>query len=241
MLHIDSDKKQRILDNLATVLKKIKSACEKTNRNPSSVELLAVVKNRMPEEIRILAQEGNVRLFGESRVRDAAEKWEEPPLAGLRDKIKLHLVGHLQSNKAKTAARIFDSVDSIDSFKTAVELDRHAGNAGVKIPILIEINLSNPETRFGIDIGDSRDFLSETGELGNVHPCGYMAMAPMTGNPETLRPTFAAVKKIFDRDFPEPYGKSGFKNYLSLGMSGDFETAVEEGSNLPRIGSLLFQ
>ena len=229
-----------MLGNLTTITKRIKSACEKASRDAADVQLLAVTKYASVEDTRLLVGTGQIKLAGESRVQDAAKKWIAGPLSDLRPLVELHFIGHLQTNKAALAVDCFNSVDCVDSMKLAIELNTHAAKAGKQLPILIQLKLTDSPSQYGVSVEDAPALLEGIRKLSNLSPEGYMAIAPVSREPETLRPLFAFVKKIFDRDFPERTNKDGRRNRLSLGMSGDFEQAVAEGATLPRLGSLLF-
>jgi pyridoxal phosphate enzyme (YggS family) len=230
MIVIDSARKEKLLENFRLITERTAAACVKGGRNISGVELLAVTKYADPAEAGYLVESGNILIAGESKVQDAAKKWADGELAGARRKVTLRFIGHLQTNKAADAVALFDWIDSVDSLKLANHINKHAGLKGKKMPVLVQLKLTASDTQGGI----------EPAEAPFLAPSGYMAIAPAAGDPETLRTLFREVKRMFDRDFPGAVNAYGFKNYLSLGMSGDFETAVQEGSNLPRIGSLLF-
>ena len=240
MLPTETARKEKLLGNFSNITQRIKSACEAASRNPAEVELLAVTKYAPVEDIRLLVEAGKIKLAGESKVQDAENKWVNGPLSGLRRAVELHFIGHLQTNKAARAVEIFDSVDCVDSLKLALELNRHAAKTGRRLSILLQLKLTNSPSQHGIPPEDAPDLLAEIKKLPNLSPEGYMAIAPVAGDPETLKPLFASVKKIFDRDFPERINKEGRRNRLSLGMSGDFEQAVAEGATFPRLGSMLF-
>ncbi|MCX5785822.1 MAG: YggS family pyridoxal phosphate-dependent enzyme [Elusimicrobia bacterium] len=240
MLPTETGRKEKLLGNLTNITERIKSACEKASRNAAEVELLAVTKYASVEDTRLLVETGKIKLAGESKVQDAEKKWINGPLADLRPSVELHFIGHLQTNKAALAVDFFDSVDCVDSMKLALALNVHAAKAGKRLPILIQLKLTDSPSQHGVTPEDAPGLLEDIRELSNLSPEGYMAIAPVSREPETLRPLFASVKKIFDRDFPAGVNNDGRRNRLSLGMSGDFEQAVAEGANLPRLGSLLF-
>jgi len=239
MIVPDSTRKGKLLDNFHLITERITAACLKGGRNISEVELLAVTKYAQPAEVKYLVENGKILTAGENKVQDAAKKWADGELAGVRQGVNLRFIGHLQTNKAADAVALFDWIDSVDSFKLAGHINKCAGMKGKRMPVLIQLKLTTSDTQWGIDPSQAPGLLEEMRKLPFLAPSGYMAIAPADNNPEALRPGFREVKRMFDRDFPgaNPYG---FKNYLSLGMSGDFETALQEGANLPRIGSLLF-
>lgn len=240
MIAIKSARREKLLENFKLVTEKIAAACHKGGGDPSEVELLAVTKYADPGEVRYLAESGNIRAAGENKVQDTVKKWGEGELAAVRRRITLRFIGHLQTNKAADAVDLFDWIDSVDSLKLAKHINRHAGIKGKKMPVLIQLKLTDAGTQGGIAPALAPGLLEEMRKLPFICPSGYMAIAPADRKAAELRPVFREVKRMFDRDFPGAVNSSGLRNYLSLGMSGDFETAVEEGSNLPRIGSLLF-
>jgi len=240
MIVIDSARKEKLLDNFRFINEKIAAACVKGGRNISEVELLTVTKYADPAETGYLVESGKILTAGENKVQDAARKWAGGELAGARQRVTLRFIGHLQTNKAADAVELFDWIDSVDSLKLANHINKHAGLKGKKMPVLVQLKLTASDTQGGIEPAQAPGLLDSMRKLPFLAPSGYMAIAPAAGDPETLRPLFREVKRMFDRDFPGAVNGHGFKNYLSLGMSGDFETAVEEGSNLPRIGSMLF-
>ncbi len=227
-------RKSALLKNLEHLNARITAACARSGRNPAEVELLAVTKYAADEDVKILLETWNVKTAGESRVQDARSKWTEGALAPLRSRVTLHFIGHLQTNKAKAAVELFDWIDSIDSLKLAAEVNRHAAAIGKTMPVLIQLKLTGSQTQSGVAPENAGELLAQVRGLKNLDPRGYMGIAPAGAAPDRLTEIFTAAKKIFDRDFPGPGRR------LSLGMSGDFELAVEAGSTLPRIGSSLF-
>ncbi|MGC8743561.1 MAG: YggS family pyridoxal phosphate-dependent enzyme [Verrucomicrobiia bacterium] len=220
-----------IAENLESVKKRIEQACARTNRDPSLVTLVAISKGHPPEAVNDAASSG-VRIFGENKVQEAKLKI---PLCV--SGISWHLVGHLQTNKAKDAVELFDVIHSVDSLKLAQELSKRAQKIEKKIPILIEANVSGETSKFG--------YFPELliGEIQSIAalPClevqGLMTMAPFTDNPEDTRPVFRKLRELKSRcedilNQPLPH--------LSMGMSNDFEIAVEEGATLVRIGTAIF-
>ncbi len=236
----ESARQGKLLENFQLITEKIAAACHKGGRDASEVDVLAVTKYADPGEVIYLVETGRILTAGENKVQDAAKKWAEGGLAAARPKVKLHFIGHLQSNKAGDAVALFDWIDSVDSLKLATRINMHAGLKDKRMPILIQLKLAASDTQGGISPDEAPRLLEEIRKLHYLCPSGYMAIAPNVPDPETLRPVFKAVRRLFDRDFPGAVNAYGFKNYLSLGMSGDFEAAALEGANLPRIGSLLF-
>jgi pyridoxal phosphate enzyme (YggS family) len=193
--------------------------------------LVAVSKTHPPETIAEAAALG-VRVFGENKVQEARAKIPECP-----SHLSWHLVGHLQSNKAKLAAQLFDTIHSLDSEKLARMLDAASAAAGRTLNVLIEVNVSGEASKFGVAPDAVRPVLDAANACPRLVVRGLMTMAPFSPDPEKARPYFAALRELRDRlarDTGTPLEE------LSMGMSGDFEPAIEEGATMIRIGTLLF-
>ncbi|KAF0124484.1 MAG: alanine racemase domain-containing protein [Elusimicrobia bacterium] len=228
-------RKTALMANIKEISSRIGAGCLRGGRDAGAVKLLIVTKYAQDDDVRTLAEAGALAAAGESRVQDARARWTgDGPLAGLRGQVELHFIGHLQTNKAKTAAEIFDWVDSVDSLKVASELSRHAAAFGKKLPVLIQLRLNDSPTQSGVTQDEAPALLAAVRGLPGVEPRGYMGIAPEGASPAELKDVFRKAKAVYDRDF------QGTGNYLSLGMSDDFEAAVEAGSNLPRLGGLVF-
>ncbi len=232
-------RKSALLTNFQDITGRIAAASARAGITTAKAELLAVTKYAADEDVKILIEAGAIKTAGENKVQDAKAKWVNGPLAPLKSRVKLHFIGHLQTNKAKTAVETFDWIDSIDSLKIAAEVNRHAEAAGKTMPVMIQLKLNNSATQSGVTPAQAGELLAQVRLLKNLEPRGYMGIAPESATPAELKAVFTEAKKIFDRDFPVPAAGAP-ANYLSLGMSGDYELAVEAGSNLPRIGSSLF-
>lgn len=217
---------------------KIAAACAAAGRDPAAVEILAVTKYASVESVAALLAGGQARLVGESRVQDALTRWENPLLLPFKDKIERHFIGHLQTNKAGKAAAFFDCFDSVDSLRTAETLNAKAAEAGKKFPVMLQVKLTDKHTQSGLSPEEAADMLQKLSALTHLVPYGYMGIAPVAEDQYELRPLFAKVRARFEKDFPKYAG--GVQPRLSLGMTGDFEAAVMEGSTLVRIGSALF-
>ncbi len=227
-------RKGALLSNFKNISSRIAAARAKTGGTPPETSFIAVTKYAADEDVKTLIEAGAVKIAGENKVQDARTKWVNGALAPLRGRVTLHFIGHLQTNKAKAAVETFDWIDCIDSARIASEIDRHAAALGKTVPVMIQLKLTASATQSGIAHAQAGALLAEIRGMKNLDPRGYMGIAPAGAPEEELKAVFAEAKKIFDRDF------SGPGNYLSLGMSGDYELAVEAGSNLPRIGSSLF-
>jgi hypothetical protein len=209
--------------NLHEVEKRIAQACERAGRSPEDVTLVAVTKTFPPEAIRAAFAAG-LRNFGENRVQEAKAKVEA--LADLL--ITWHMVGRLQSNKAKAASGLFDIIHSVDSVMLAEVLSRRAER---KIPILLEVNLSGEATKAGFFEGELVAAVEQISQLPNLEIKGLMTIAPMVADPEEARPVFHHLRQLRDGLGLE---------HLSMGMTDDFEVAIEEGATMVRIGRAIF-
>ncbi len=232
-------RKSALLSNFQNITGRIAAARGRSGINPSPVELLAVTKYAADADVKILIEAGAIKIAGENKVQDARAKWVNGGLAPLRSRVKLHFIGHLQTNKAKAAAETFDWIDSIDSLKIAAEVNRHAAALGKELPVMIQLKLTSSASQSGVTPDEAGELLAQLKPLKSLQPRGYMGIAPEGASPAELKAVFSEARKIFDRDFPVAASDSP-ANYLSLGMSGDYELAVEAGSNLPRIGNSLF-
>lgn len=223
----------QFLKNLHYLQTGISDACRKASRQPDEVRIMAVTKS-FPESSIEVAKKGGISLFGENRVQEAQIKYKD-----YRNDIELHLIGHLQRNKAKPAAELFCCVQSIDKYETAQALNKYAEKLGKTIDILIEINTSFEQTKFGIRETDLYwKMLDEIILLKNLKIRGLMTVGPFTHNKETIRSSFSALRELFGQT-KDRYPELSV-DILSMGMSSDYDIAVEEGSTMVRIGTALF-
>jgi len=226
-----------ITENVAIIRERIAGAAARVGRNPDSITLMAVSKTVDAERIK-QAYETGVRVFGENRVQEFAEK--AAALADLKD-AEWHLIGHLQSNKAKKATELFQAVDSVDSVRLAERLNQAAEQTGRKLAVLIEIKVGEEESKAGIplDSPELEDLLQAAPKLGHLQIRGLMTVPPFTEDPEGARPYFRLLRDLRDtiatRKLP-----SIQMDVLSMGMSHDFAVAIEEGSTCVRVGSSIF-
>jgi len=219
-----------IKENIKKVQEKIEEALKRSGRN-DKVILLGATKGVLPEKI-IEAIDCGLKVFGENRIQEALPKIEK-----LKDfDIDWHFIGHLQKNKAKEAIENFSLIQSVDSIGLAKRLQQISQMEEKIVPILVEINIGNEPTKYGIKIEDLPQFIDEVSKMENLKLKGLMAIPPYNPDPEKVRPYFKEMYKIYEKL------SSIFKNfeYLSIGMSEDFEVAIEEGSNLVRIGRAIF-
>jgi len=215
-------------ERLEKVEQRISAACEKTGRERDSITLLAVSKTKPPEAVREAAACG-LRLFGENRIQEAQAKIPMCP-AGL----EWHLIGHLQTNKAKVAARYFQMIHSVDSLKLLQALENHAS---VTLPVLLQVNISGEAAKFGMKPDEVAGVIEAANQMSKCEVHGLMTIPPFSPDPEKTRVHFSNLRKLRDQlqsetgtPLPE----------LSMGMSHDLEVAIEEGSTWVRIGTDLF-
>ncbi|MEJ5226984.1 YggS family pyridoxal phosphate-dependent enzyme [Thermodesulfovibrio sp.] len=216
---------------ISSIFKKISYAALRVDRNPEEIRLIAVTKSQPVDKI-IEAADLGLRIFGESRVQEAKEKIEKIT----EFKIEWHMIGHLQTNKAKEAVRLFSLIHSVDSEKLAIALDREASKFGKLQRILIQVKLSDEETKFGVKETEVEKLIQSCIKLKNLKVEGLMTIPPYFENPEDTRFYFRKLRQIRDGLID----KYDFLKELSMGMSHDFEVAIEEGATMVRIGSALF-
>ncbi len=229
-----------IKDNILKVKGRIDATCSRINRGPGDIAIVAVTKGRTLDNIKEVLPAG-ITDIGENKVQEALLKYSglTPSTYNLTP-IKWHMVGHLQTNKVKDAVRIFDLIQSVDSLRLAQAIDKEAARIGKVQEILIEVKTSSEATKFGVKPEEVRELLEEAEKLKNIRVSGLMTIAPLVGNPEQARPYFRRLKELFD-DFNTRYTTHGALRELSMGMSDDFEVAVEEGANMLRLGRAIFE
>ena len=219
--------------NINSVHDRIGAACRRAGRDPEEITLMAVTKTKTREEADA-AFDAGIRVFGENRVFEAQEKYE-----GFHPEAELHLIGHLQSNKAKQAAELFSWVESIDKFKTANALEKRLAELDKTMNVLFEVNTSGEGSKYGYpSVNELLADMDKILTLDHIKPRGLMTIAPFTDDEMEIRKSFRSLAKIFitcKERFPLP----DF-TVLSMGMSQDFEIAIEEGSTLVRLGSIIF-
>jgi pyridoxal phosphate enzyme (YggS family) len=221
-----------IIENLAHLHEQITEACRRSNRPESEVALMAVSKVH-PVEAILEAYAAGQRLFGENRVQEFQEK--SPHLKDLTE-AKFHLIGPLQSNKTGKAAELFDAIDAVDSLKIAQRLNATAVSLGKKLPVLIEVKLSDEETKHGLSPEELPSLLAAMEELESIAAVGLMTVPPWSEDAEVARPYFRELRRLRD----ESVARFPHVMQLSMGMSNDFIVAIEEGSTCIRVGTALF-
>jgi hypothetical protein len=222
-----------IAANISTIRQRIVAAAARSQRAPDSIKLLAVTKTVSPLYIGKAIAAG-ISMFGENYVQEAKEK-----IAAIEKSVQWHMIGHLQTNKAKYAVKLFDYIHSVDRIDLARELDKKAGPIGRKINILIEVNVSGEKTKDGVPADEAINLIKNVSKLENLSVRGLMTMAPYLANPEDARPYFSALRNLRDNIIRE--GITGIHmEELSMGMTDDFEVAIEEGATIVRIGRAIF-
>jgi pyridoxal phosphate enzyme (YggS family) len=220
-----------LIESLEKIQQRITAACVRAGRDPRSVTLLAVTKSQPPEVVREAADCGQA-LFGENKIQEAKAKI---PLCPSR--LHWHFIGHLQSNKCRDAVEWFEMIHSVDSLSLAREISKRAEQAAKTMPILLEINVAGEASKFGYQPGRLLVELKEINTLRRIEIRGLMAVPPWSAEPEKSRPHFRQLRELKQKceqilGIPLPH--------LSMGMSGDFEIAIEEGATLVRVGTALF-
>lgn len=220
-----------LAERYAEIQRRVASACVRAGRDPSSVGLVAVSKTHGPDAVAEAAAAG-IRIFGENKVQEARAKIPLCP-----GHVFWHLVGHLQSNKAHTACELFDVIHSVDSIKLLQVIDRACDELGKTMKVLLEVNVSGEAVKYGLPPESVPAALEAANALARIEVRGLMTMPPLAPDPETTRPHFRRLRELRDRwsaELGAPLGE------LSMGMSGDFEVAIEEGATWIRIGTALF-
>ncbi len=224
---------ETIKQNLDDIYSRIKIAAEKSGRRAEEITLIAVTKTVDVARIRNVSEYG-VPDFGENRVQELLEKYDK-----FDESIKWHLIGHLQTNKVKYIIDKVHMIHSVDSFELAKEIDNRAGKAGKKMNILLQVNVSGEETKFGIKPEEVNRYVEFISQLENVALRGMMTIAPFVDNTQEIRPIFKNLYDIFI-DIKNKKIDNVSMDYLSMGMSNDFEVAIEEGANVVRVGTGIF-
>lgn len=235
-----------IKDNILKVREHISLVCSRINRNPKEITVIAVSKDRTSEQIRQVIEAGIVDI-GENRVQEAHDKFYALHLPAGQPgntqyagrKIKWHLVGHLQTNKVKEAVKIFDLIHSVDSLRLAYEIDKHAAKINKVQDILLEVRTSPEATKFGFKPEETAAAINEIAKFKNINTKGLMTIAPMVDVPEKSRPYFRTLREFMETINVRRDAHNAIR-ILSMGMSDDFEIAIEEGANMVRLGRAIF-
>jgi len=228
-----------IKDNLSKVYQRISSVCSKINIRPDSVTIVAVSKGRSVEEIKETVESG-VTDIGENRIQEALLKYKALSTIDHRPStIRWHMVGHLQTNKVKDAVKIFDLIHSVDSARLAAEMDKQALKINKVQDILIEIKTSPEATKSGIKPDEAIEVIKEIDKFKNINIKGLMTIAPLADDPQKARPYFRMLRELMDK-INALHVTRNTLHVLSMGMTDDFEIAIEEGSTMIRLGRAIF-
>jgi len=224
---------QDIRDNIDNISRSIREVCEKAGRNPEDITLIAVTKTIAPERINYAIGCG-IQDIGENKVQEVMSKYEN-----IEGNVNWHLIGHLQTNKVKYIIDKVALIHSVDSLDLAEEIDKRAKKAGIVKDVLVQVNVAQEDTKFGIEYKDTEVFMRQLSKLEGVRVKGLMTIAPYSEDPEQVRPVFRQLKEMYDTLVAAGIDNIDMK-YLSMGMTNDYKVAIEEGSNMVRIGTGIF-
>lgn len=222
-----------IKENLAEVEEKICNACKRAGRKREEVTLIAVSKTKPTEMMETCIEQG-VTVFGENKVQELCEKYEVLP----KD-LHWHMIGHLQRNKVKYITDKVELIHSVDSLRLAEAISEDAVKKGIHVNILLEVNVAQEESKFGMSAEETEHLLRQIAVLPNISVHGLMTIAPYTENPEENRPVFRILKQL-SVDIKGKNIDNVYMNVLSMGMTGDYEVAIEEGATMVRVGTGIF-
>jgi pyridoxal phosphate enzyme (YggS family) len=222
-----------VADNLNAVKERIAKAAARVGRDATSITLVAVTKTVPVARIREAIAAGQ-RVFGENRVQEAQAKVLE-----LGHDVQWHLIGHLQRNKVKAACGLFDWIHSVDSLPLAQDIDRRAAQRGLTMPILVQVNIGDESTKSGVAPAQALSLVQAVAQLAHVSVRGLMCIPPMVEDPDDARPYFAQLRQLAEQIAREQIPGVAMRE-LSMGMSHDFEVAIEEGATMVRVGSAIF-
>ena len=222
-----------VADNLSAVQERIAKAAARAGRDPAGITLVAVTKT-IPVERICEAVEAGQRVFGENRVQEAQTKVE-----ALGREVQWHLIGHLQRNKVKVVCDLFTLIHSVDSLPLARDIDAHAARRGIVMPILIQVNIGDETTKSGVSVSAALELVQQVATLSHVAIRGLMCVPPMVEVAEHSRAAFSELRSLAERIAAERLPTVSMAE-LSMGMSHDFEVAVEEGATMVRVGSAIF-
>ncbi len=220
-------------DNLKEIENRVQAACERAGRSRDEVTLIAVSKTKPIEDLTEIYNAG-VRDFGENKVQELTDKIEKMP----KD-IKWHMIGHLQRNKVKYIIDKVELIHSVDSFRLAEEINIQAKKKGIVVPILVEVNIAEEESKFGVSKEDAMELVKQIATLDGLTVKGLMSIAPYVVDSEENRPYFHKIKDL-SVDISNENIDNVSMDILSMGMSGDFEVAIEEGATMVRVGTGIF-
>lgn len=222
-----------IAENLRQVQENIKKACENSNRDPKEVTLVAVSKTKPVSMLKEAYDEG-IRTFGENKVQEIMDKYGQLP-----SDIQWHMIGHLQRNKVKNIVGKAAMIHSLDSVRLAEAIEQEAAKQGISVPVLIEVNVAMEESKFGISVQETLPFVEILSKMPHLKVMGLMTIAPYVENPEENRKIFRKLRKL-SVDIMEKNINNINMSVLSMGMTGDYQVAIEEGATMVRVGTGIF-
>lgn len=222
-----------VAENLIQVQKNIEEACKKVNRDPDEVTLIAVSKTK-PVEMLKEAYEAGARVFGENKVQEIVDKYDQMP-----SDVKWHMIGHLQRNKVKYIVDKVAMIHSVDSLRLAETIEKEAEKKNVVVPILIEVNVAEEESKFGLKPEEVLPFIEQIADFSHIQIKGLMTIAPYVENAEENREIFRELKKL-SVDIAAKNINNVTMSVLSMGMTGDYMVAVQEGATMVRVGTGIF-
>ncbi len=224
----------KIHENLDKLEERIQAACDRSGRDRKDVLLIGVTKTRTAEEINEAVDWG-ITDIGENKVQEIMDKYEH-----VHGDVNWHMIGHLQTNKVKYIIDKVSLIHSVDKIKLAEEIDKRAKEHGIIASVLIEVNAAGEESKFGTDLEGAKQLIEEVrAKCKNICIKGLMTIAPFTDDPEEVRPYFRELKALFD-SYQGIKDETMDMQHLSMGMSGDYEVAIEEGATMIRVGTAIF-
>ena len=222
-----------LADNLRQVQANIEAACKSVGRDPSEVTLVAVSKTK-PVEMLMEAYDAGARVFGENKVQEIMDKYDHIP-----SDVQWHMIGHLQRNKVKYIVDKVSMIHSVDSLRLAETIEQEAAKKDVKVPILLEVNVAEEESKFGLKMDEVLPLIHEISSFRHIEIKGLMTIAPFVDDPEDNREVFRKLKKL-SVDIAAKNINNTTMSVLSMGMTGDYQVAIQEGATMVRVGTGIF-
>ena len=232
-LYFKGEISEMLAENLQNVEERIQAACARANRDRNEVTLIAVSKTKPVSMLEEVYAEG-IRCFGEDKVQELTEKHDKLP-----SDVKWHMIGHLQRNKVKYIVDKVDLIHSVDSVRLAETIEQEAVKKDVIVPVLVEVNVAEEDSKFGLKVNEVLSIIEEISKFPHIRIKGLMTIAPYVENPEENRPVFARLRKL-SVDIAEKNIDNVSVEILSMGMTNDYEVAIEEGATMVRVGTGIF-
>ena len=232
-LYFKGEISEMLAENLQNVEERIQAACARANRDRNEDTLIAVSKTKPVSMLEEVYAEG-IRCFGENKVQELTEKHDKLP-----SDVKWHMIGHLQRNKVKYIVDKVDLIHSVDSVRLAETIEQEAVKKDVIVPVLVEVNVAEEDSKFGLKVNEVLSIIEEISKFPHIRIKGLMTIAPYVENPEENRPVFARLRKL-SVDIAEKNIDNVSVEILSMGMTNDYEVAIEEGATMVRVGTGIF-